>query len=276
MHIIILFGSYARGDWVEDKYEENGTTFEYRSDYDILVVVNDEEKANKIKPAKRLKDKIKRNVELSAPINIIYHGFEYLNSEIENGNYFFNDVIKEGIELYNREKEERKTELKDIPEYYTLAKPKKLHPKERLKKAKLYYDRWFESANDFFETFKFDFGREKLSKAAFELHQATERYYTTALLVFTDYKPKTHELEELDNKIAKLDACFKTAFPRKTELQNKRFTLLNKAYIDARYKLNYEISKLDLEYLSKRVLFLKKLVKKSCEEKIKLLNKEIN
>ena len=31
---LILFGSYARGDWVEDR--KSG----YRSDYDVLVVVN--------------------------------------------------------------------------------------------------------------------------------------------------------------------------------------------------------------------------------------------
>ena len=36
--MIILFGSYARGDWVEDVYQENGTTYEYISDFDILVV----------------------------------------------------------------------------------------------------------------------------------------------------------------------------------------------------------------------------------------------
>ena len=33
---LILFGSYARGDWVEDR--KSG----YRSDYDLLVVVNSE------------------------------------------------------------------------------------------------------------------------------------------------------------------------------------------------------------------------------------------
>src|SRR6478736_4416975 len=31
---VILYGSYARGDWVEDRLSG------YRSDYDILVVVN--------------------------------------------------------------------------------------------------------------------------------------------------------------------------------------------------------------------------------------------
>ncbi|MDD5728481.1 MAG: nucleotidyltransferase domain-containing protein, partial [Victivallales bacterium] len=37
---VILFGSYARGDWVEVKsIGEDGNLYEYRSDYDILVVV---------------------------------------------------------------------------------------------------------------------------------------------------------------------------------------------------------------------------------------------
>jgi predicted nucleotidyltransferase len=35
---IILFGSFARGDWVYDHYVENHTTYEYCSDYDFLVI----------------------------------------------------------------------------------------------------------------------------------------------------------------------------------------------------------------------------------------------
>jgi predicted nucleotidyltransferase len=37
--MIVLFGSYARGDWVEDTYVENHITYEYASDFDILVIV---------------------------------------------------------------------------------------------------------------------------------------------------------------------------------------------------------------------------------------------
>ena len=32
VEIVILFGSYARGNWVEDMYSEKGTTYEYKSD----------------------------------------------------------------------------------------------------------------------------------------------------------------------------------------------------------------------------------------------------
>lgn len=36
--MVILFGSYAKGEQVEDIYSEKGTTYEYKSDFDILVV----------------------------------------------------------------------------------------------------------------------------------------------------------------------------------------------------------------------------------------------
>ena len=37
--MIILFGSHARGDWVEDRHIEDGVLHEYMSDFDILVIV---------------------------------------------------------------------------------------------------------------------------------------------------------------------------------------------------------------------------------------------
>ena len=38
VEMIILFGSYARGDWVEDIYTEGHITYEYKSDFDILII----------------------------------------------------------------------------------------------------------------------------------------------------------------------------------------------------------------------------------------------
>lgn len=47
--MVILFGSYARGDWTEDQYIEKGITYEYRSDYDILVVLTHEDLKQKFR-----------------------------------------------------------------------------------------------------------------------------------------------------------------------------------------------------------------------------------
>jgi len=42
--MLILFGSYVRGDWVRDRYVEDGVTYTYESDFDLLVVT--ESRAN--------------------------------------------------------------------------------------------------------------------------------------------------------------------------------------------------------------------------------------
>ena len=36
--MVILFGSFARGDWVHDIYKEDHITYEYASDYDLLII----------------------------------------------------------------------------------------------------------------------------------------------------------------------------------------------------------------------------------------------
>ena len=41
IHFIILFGSYARGKWVDDVYVgKDGVTYSYQSDYDLLVLID--------------------------------------------------------------------------------------------------------------------------------------------------------------------------------------------------------------------------------------------
>lgn len=60
-----------------------------------------------------------------------------------------------------------------------------------------------------------------------------------------------------------------TVFPRKTKEEKRLFNLLNRAYIDARYKKSYKITKEELEYLSGRVTKLMKLTEDICKERIK-------
>ncbi len=161
-----------------------------------------------------------------------------------------------------------------------MAKPKALSVKVRINKAELYFKKWFKNANMFFEDYetnmiKGENDHEYFNKAAFELHQATERYLMTILLVLTDYKPKIHDLDELNIRVCKLDARLKTVFPRKTEEQERLFILLKKAYIDARYKMEYSVEKEELEYLAKCVEKLKILAEQICNKKIEQLKNEI-
>ncbi len=252
--MLILFGSYARGDWVEDTYHEGHITYEYKSDYDLLLVFDTEKEANNLSLKLKL-EKLIREAGTETYFSLILHSIAFVNKKIAHNNYFFADIKKEGIMLYNAGN-------------HQLSRRKKLNRHERQKHAQEDFDYWFESATDFLETFGFDFGRDKLNKAAFELHQATERFYHAILLVFTGYKPKTHDIEELGRQAKTLDAEFAKVFPNSTKEEKHLFELLQKAYIDARYKPEYSIKKEELEYLGQRVELLKELTGRICREKI--------
>ncbi|MCC8406823.1 MAG: nucleotidyltransferase domain-containing protein [Rickettsia endosymbiont of Sceptobius lativentris] len=98
--MIILYGSFARGDWVRDL--PNG----YHSDTDILIIL----KKGKYKghAALRLKDKIYTRLKkmgvikdqiipYDSRISIILESIDEVNRQLEIGRYFFTDIKKEGI-----------------------------------------------------------------------------------------------------------------------------------------------------------------------------------
>jgi predicted nucleotidyltransferase/HEPN domain-containing protein len=254
IEMIILFGSYARGKWVEDFYTEKGNTYEYRSDYDLLIILSKNGHANSENLTQQITIRL-NELQLKTPVHPIYHGVEFVNHELREGNYFFGDIKKEGILLFTTSR-------------YQLADKRDMSPAEVQAKAQMDFDNWFESAGFFFDDFKNNFEKERYKQAAFQLHQATERYYGAIQLVFTGYKPKTHNLEELGNLAKACNMEFGKVFPQASLEERQRFELLKKAYVDARYNMDYKVSKSDLDYLSDRVQVLRKLTEKICKEKI--------
>ena len=65
-----------------------------------------------------------------------------------------------------------------------------------------------------------------------------------------------------------LDQIFIRVFSLSTPEENRLFTLLCKAYVDARYNKNYTITQAELKWLDERVQELKQLTEKLCQEKI--------
>ena len=151
---------------------------------------------------------------------------------------------------------------------FKLSKARKLTPEERNQTAQQDFKYWFTSARYFFDDFELNLKKRRHNIAAFYLHQATERSYITTLLVFTHYKPKEHDISKLGKQVNNLDPRFFPVFPRSTPEEERLFDLLKKAYIDARYKPEYKITKRELEYLGGRVRKLQKLTKELCKEKI--------
>jgi len=252
--MIILFGSYARGDAVEDVTVEGHTTYEYSSDFDILVIVKSKALADNLDLWYSIEDEAGK-LPVQTPVKIIAHEIDFVNGKLAKGQYFFSDIKAEGIILYDSKN-------------CKLAEAKKLSGKERLGQAKADFKQWFKSANEFYRTFEFNLKEKMYKHAAFELHQAAECYYGTVLLVYTNYKPKTHDLDTLRRLAANHDPAFFTVFPLRTEQEKRRFDKLRQAYVGARYHDDYKITPQELKYLARCIELLKGQTESSCETKM--------
>ena len=254
--IVILFGSYARGDWVEE-HDNDGIHFKYQSDFDLLVIVSETCKASEQKIVEQSIFKaIHDSPTIHTPISILVHDIGFINCHLKKAQYFFSDIKKEGIKLYDFGK-------------FKLKEAGKLSHKQRYQLAKEDFEYWFSSANDFYDNFTFSFNKKRFNQAAFMLHQTTERLYTCILLVFTRYKPNTHKLELLRKLANVLDKRLIKLFPLPTKEEIHKFTLLCEAYVEARYNRTYTITFDELHWLSCKIQELTQLTDLLCQEKIK-------
>ncbi len=250
---VILFGSHATDKWVEDEYVEDGVRYSYISDYDFLVVI----KKNGEKEHAIISHIENRTEHIENAVSPIVHDIDYINEGLRFGQYFFTDIIREGILLHDTG-------------HYQFVEPATLTPQEEKEKAQGYFEIWFPYGGEFLIDAKNGYERGSLKKAAFELHQAAECFYNTALLVFTGYKPKTHNLQKLRNYAkhisSDLYAIFRT--PILDEREYHLFDLLKRGYIDARYKPDYHITAEELRALIEKMIRMKDVVERICREKI--------
>lgn len=255
VEIIILFGSYAMGNFTEyNRYEEDGIIYEYKSDFDLLVILNKNKDAENLSFNYLMANQL-NNLPCFTPISPIFEGVNFVNEQLVRGNYFFNEIKINGILLYNSKRKK-------------LARRRKVSIEVILEQVKEYYKDWYSSANDFLFQYENAFKHEKWNNAIFQLHQATERYYHTITLVFTFYKQKTHNLGELAKIAAIHHTDIKKIFPTRTKKNQYYFHLLMDAYIDSRYKKGYKTKKEDLEILYLEVKKLKKMTKRICQYRI--------
>ena len=257
---IILFGSYARGDWVDDPVGG------YKSDYDLLVVVNYEKLTEVLEYWAKAEDHLQREYlvshRLSAPVNFIVHSLSDVNTKLRRGRPFFVDIVRDGVALY---------ELTGHP----FDQPAPLSPAEALKEAQGYFDEWFPSTQRRLELAMEALSRGFSKEAAFDFHQTTERLYHCVLLVLTLYSPKSHKLNFLRSQCEQLDARLAEAWPRGTKFEQRCFELLRRAYVDARYSPHYKITAEELSWLGERMMVLQALVGSVCEERIGALKAEL-
>ena len=250
---VVLYGSHARGDWVEDPVGG------YFSDYDILVIVNDERLTDVVDYWAKADDHLTRAVTIDrtigAPVNFIVHTLKDVNEQLQRGRPFFIDIIEQGIALYA---------APDHP----FDQPRPLTPEATLQEARANFEQWYPSAFEFFETARFAQSKGWNNKAAFDFHQSTERYLHSLLLSLTLYSPKSHKLNFLRSQAEAQAPELIEVWPRNTKFGQRCFELLRQAYVNARYSKHFKITAEELDWIAERIQLLAELVERICRERL--------
>lgn len=128
--MIILYGSYARNTYVDyDQRIEYGIRTCFISDYDILVVTSTRFQRYIINHilSKATDNYYKgKNRYVSTTVQFIDESIDDLNKAIDKNRYFYTDIKREGIMLYNSGR-------------YKLARRRKLNYREIKELAEEYY-----------------------------------------------------------------------------------------------------------------------------------------
>ena len=255
--MIILYGSYARGTFVEyDERDEFGILTSFMSDYDLLVVTSNEDVREVGHLLDTVDDKYYKRPDNQVPIQFINDDIEKLNSDLSEGRYFYTSIQKQGIMLYDSGN-------------YKLERPRKLNFQEITQQSQEYFDEKFEKAGYFLDHASFDYEKGRYNLASFDLHQACENYYYAIRLTYTLRNNKQHNLSKLSSSVRSYSEDLKTVFPQDTLEEKRLFTLLKAAYVDARYNPYFVVTKEDIDQLTPKVELLRDITKRICKSKIK-------
>jgi uncharacterized protein len=254
---IILFGSYARDDWVDAP--ENG----YQSDFDLLLVVSHDDLTDIADYWYVAEDRIARDTLIARPVNIIVHSLDEVNQALRRGEYFWADIARDGVALY------------ELP-CHSLAVPMPLTASDAYRMATDYYERNIAIASHRIDTFEFQLSHASDSQtwrneAAFMLHQAVEAIYACFLLVHTLYFPRSHNIKFLRSLAEDKEPRLVDAWPRETKQDRARFERLKRAYVEARYSASYAITSDDLNALAGSISTLRDIVAALCVERLEEL-----
>lgn len=234
--MIFLLGGSLYRKRSESIFHQLSPTSRYISDYFLLVLIRDLSKKN----LHEWQDKIESNCKFLIPVTIIVLQTVTFEEWLKTGHRFAWIVWQSAVVIYDSGSLSRIIP-KDIPDTATGKEDERLYM-EGVTKAKE-----FLAGSELFHL------RKQHAMAAFMLHQSAEQALHTILKIGTGYHANTHSIERLLRYASLISYQLPDIFPQKTDQEKRLFNLLQRAYIDTRYKKEYKISNDDLACLTNKV-----------------------
>jgi hypothetical protein len=185
--MVWLYGSYARGDYINSRnVYPDGLVTEYHSDLDILLVMNQAGRNKKQKEKQRhnLRIRFTEETDIKTKLHILFVEMEVFDKALEEGNYFYEDVLKEGRLLFDR----GHPLLPQIGEH---------DPQRRRRKSEAWFVKFYPVVVGFKRMVEFNYQISDDRLTMLSLHQMSEHLFHVLDLVFTNYKMRSHDLNEL-------------------------------------------------------------------------------
>lgn len=261
--MVILFGSYARNEYVDfDEHVEFGVPVIYRSDYDILVVTH---KVNDFAVDRALmlvSKKYDPRGDGRTPIQFIHDSIKKVNSDLSEGRYFYNELKRDGVMLYDSGN-------------FKLERRRKLRFDEIKQQAEEYFEDKFGKSTSFLKGTRYFYNEGDFQLASFHLHQVCEKAYDSIRLVFTFKNSKLHNLETLAGMVSRYSEDLAKVFPCHTDEEKRLFELIKAAYIEGRYNPKFVVTREDIDALMPKVELLREITQRICKERIEFYAQQI-
>lgn len=257
---VILYGSYARGEQIEyDQRVEFGMRTCFMSDFDIVVLTEKKHHATQ-SITTRLGNASKKyasgiNLFLKPTVQFLSMSLEEFNRGITQGRYFYTDIRKEGIVLFDSGKAE-------------IAEVRPLKYQQIYELSKEFFDEKYETAEDFLIAAKALHEKGRYRRCAFQLHQAVENYLLSIILSSSLYAPKEHNIEKLIEQSTLFTSVASDIFHIATDDDKQLFELLLKSYVQARYNKDFLVTQADIEALLAKIEQLRTQSHRVCCEKV--------
>lgn len=240
--MIFLLGASLCRRRSESIFQQSAPTYQHIADYFLLTLMDD--LGNK--ELHEWQDKIETHCKALMPVTTLVLQKHIFEDWLKDGHPFATSVQQSAVVIYNSGS--YNLPVSQANNDVTSKEPAK-HLAEGLAKAKE-----FLAGSELFSV------RKQNVMAAFMLHQSAEQALRTLLKVGTGYHANTHSIDRLLRYAGLVSYQLADIFPKKTEEEKRLFNLLQKAYIDTRYKEDYKISTDDLLCLTEKVRHIHEIV----------------
>ncbi|MDI1328339.1 MAG: HEPN domain-containing protein [Brevundimonas sp.] len=248
--MLILHGPYASGAWVDDPAGI------YFADYEMLAVVSSDRLADVgefwLECERKLLFATANREHLRTPVRLTIQSLAEINREVEQGDRYFQRILDEGVILHD---------TPGLLPHHHVPVPHSVEAAE----ATVHLEEGLALVDEFLGSAKLSFTKGWRRKAAFDLHQATERLYNIVLLVLAGRTPHTHNIVQLRRLAEAATDRLSDVWPAETKEDRRCFELLRSAYNKARYNRHYRVSEDELRRMLDQVEYLYDLTEEVCD-----------